>query len=281
MATYRYTCPSCGNSVELRKRVTVTKRHCSYCNTPITTDEIDQQEEEAYQHAMRMQARYERESAEARRRTLMFQLIGGSVVVIFIAVVMLASKNSSRDAARVDEPKKTERLAGDISNSKRLNDPIPESKPPSSAEIIDVKSKPIERQQNEKNTDSGTQPKKTERAPEAKAGKTEPSKKTPLSREEALIGKWATKWKANEHDYAMELTLSKGGNGSSSKSRNGNPISLQEFKWRLVGEILLLEMGKNASEFKLAIVEDEKMELLVVRGASISPGQLLIFRRLN
>lgn len=46
---YSYTCPRCGTSFELRKRVTVTRRRCSHCNHEITPHEIDYQEHEARQ----------------------------------------------------------------------------------------------------------------------------------------------------------------------------------------------------------------------------------------
>lgn len=42
MATYYYDCPDCGTSVELRKRVTVSKRTCSHCGHEITPEGIDQ-----------------------------------------------------------------------------------------------------------------------------------------------------------------------------------------------------------------------------------------------
>jgi DNA-directed RNA polymerase subunit RPC12/RpoP len=43
---YPYTCISCGTHFELNKRVTITKRRCSYCNFPIYTQEIDRQANE-------------------------------------------------------------------------------------------------------------------------------------------------------------------------------------------------------------------------------------------
>ena len=42
MATYYFDCPDCGTSVELRKRVTVSKRTCSHCGYKITPEGIDQ-----------------------------------------------------------------------------------------------------------------------------------------------------------------------------------------------------------------------------------------------
>ena len=42
MATYYFDCPDCGTSVELRKRVTVSKRTCSHCGFEITPAGIDQ-----------------------------------------------------------------------------------------------------------------------------------------------------------------------------------------------------------------------------------------------
>lgn len=40
---YEYQCPSCGTQLELKMRVTQTKRKCPHCGTPITPEEIDSQ----------------------------------------------------------------------------------------------------------------------------------------------------------------------------------------------------------------------------------------------
>lgn len=39
---YIWICPVCETQLELRKRVTVTKRRCPHCNEPITTQAIDE-----------------------------------------------------------------------------------------------------------------------------------------------------------------------------------------------------------------------------------------------
>src|SRR5438270_13910527 len=48
---YYYQCPTCGTPFELKMRVTLTKRRCSYCGTPIVPQEIDRQAEERRQQA--------------------------------------------------------------------------------------------------------------------------------------------------------------------------------------------------------------------------------------
>ena len=47
MAQFSYNCPKCGTQLSLRKRVTLTKRRCSQCGTPITPAEIDRQQKVA------------------------------------------------------------------------------------------------------------------------------------------------------------------------------------------------------------------------------------------
>jgi predicted RNA-binding Zn-ribbon protein involved in translation (DUF1610 family) len=48
MAGYKYfwQCPSCSTSLELKMRVTQTKRKCPHCGHAITPEEIDRQEAE-------------------------------------------------------------------------------------------------------------------------------------------------------------------------------------------------------------------------------------------
>ena len=43
---YDYRCPNCGTQLELRMRVTQTKRKCPHCGSPITPEEIDRQQAE-------------------------------------------------------------------------------------------------------------------------------------------------------------------------------------------------------------------------------------------
>jgi uncharacterized Zn finger protein len=47
MAGYKYfwRCPNCGTSLELKMRVTQTKRKCPECGTLVTPEEIDRQRE--------------------------------------------------------------------------------------------------------------------------------------------------------------------------------------------------------------------------------------------
>jgi hypothetical protein len=40
---YHYRCPNCGTQLQLKMRVTQTKRRCPHCATPITPQEIDRQ----------------------------------------------------------------------------------------------------------------------------------------------------------------------------------------------------------------------------------------------
>jgi uncharacterized protein (DUF983 family) len=40
---YEYECPHCSTRLDLRMRVTQTKRKCPQCGTAITTNEIDRQ----------------------------------------------------------------------------------------------------------------------------------------------------------------------------------------------------------------------------------------------
>ena len=40
---YEYRCPECGTQLELKMRVTQTRRKCPHCGTPITPQEIDLQ----------------------------------------------------------------------------------------------------------------------------------------------------------------------------------------------------------------------------------------------
>jgi predicted RNA-binding Zn-ribbon protein involved in translation (DUF1610 family) len=42
---YEYTCPNCGSYLVLKMRVTITRRRCPECGTPITPHEIDIQRE--------------------------------------------------------------------------------------------------------------------------------------------------------------------------------------------------------------------------------------------
>jgi putative FmdB family regulatory protein len=42
---YHYRCPNCGAALELRQRVTQSKRKCPKCQTPIVTEVIDEQKQ--------------------------------------------------------------------------------------------------------------------------------------------------------------------------------------------------------------------------------------------
>jgi hypothetical protein len=40
---YKWKCPKCGTTLQLKQRVTLGKRRCPHCATLITTKEIDRQ----------------------------------------------------------------------------------------------------------------------------------------------------------------------------------------------------------------------------------------------
>jgi DNA-directed RNA polymerase subunit RPC12/RpoP len=70
MAKYKidYRCPSCGTEVELRKRVTLTRRRCSHCGTPITPQEIDRQAAEKRRREQRAREQEQEEWERAREQ---------------------------------------------------------------------------------------------------------------------------------------------------------------------------------------------------------------------
>jgi phage terminase large subunit GpA-like protein len=70
MAGYKYEwqCPNCGTQLQLKMRVTQTKRKCPHCATLVTPQEID------------------RQTAEKTRSVQM----GGLLVMIFILFVLVA-----------------------------------------------------------------------------------------------------------------------------------------------------------------------------------------------
>jgi len=45
---YAYRCPDCGTQLELKMRVTQTKRRCPQWGTPIVPSEIDRQQAESF-----------------------------------------------------------------------------------------------------------------------------------------------------------------------------------------------------------------------------------------
>lgn len=51
VSRYFWSCPQCGTRLELRKRVTITKRRCPHCNALVTPQEIDRQSAESARHA--------------------------------------------------------------------------------------------------------------------------------------------------------------------------------------------------------------------------------------
>ena len=64
MAKYYWRCPSCGTRLELRQRVTLTKRKCPHCATPITPEAID------YETNLSKEDRQEIEFRERRAKGL-------------------------------------------------------------------------------------------------------------------------------------------------------------------------------------------------------------------
>lgn len=65
---YKYNCPNCGTYLELKMRVTQTKRRCPQCGTPVTPEEIDRQ-----RHANSVRS-----------------CLGDTVVVVILVAVALA-----------------------------------------------------------------------------------------------------------------------------------------------------------------------------------------------
>jgi HEAT repeat protein/DNA-directed RNA polymerase subunit RPC12/RpoP len=92
MAKYQYRCPNCGTEVELRMRVTQTKRRCSYCNIPITTEEIDRQKAERD----RQLAEWLQQEAERRQRRALYTRLG-CLILIAVPVVIIALGVWKRD----------------------------------------------------------------------------------------------------------------------------------------------------------------------------------------
>lgn len=72
---YNYTCPECGEELEFRKRVTITKRRCPFCNELITPREIDRQAAEVKQRQI-----------EALRQRLVRWGIAWAVLTVIIAI---------------------------------------------------------------------------------------------------------------------------------------------------------------------------------------------------
>ena len=80
---YEYCCPICGTCLELKMRVTQTKRRCPQCGTPITPEEIDRQAVAAQQ---RLEAEVRRILAK-RRREKAFGCLGCLGLIIVVLVV--------------------------------------------------------------------------------------------------------------------------------------------------------------------------------------------------
>ena len=70
MAGYKYEwqCPNCGTQLQLKMRVTQTKRKCPHCATPVTPQEID------------------RQTAEKQRSIE----LGGTLIMLFLLLIVLA-----------------------------------------------------------------------------------------------------------------------------------------------------------------------------------------------
>jgi DNA-directed RNA polymerase subunit RPC12/RpoP len=93
---YHYECPQCGTQLELKMRVTQTKRRCPRCGTPITPEEIDQQEEERRRRLRELHREINRqadeEELERRRRQQKRQteclIAFGLVVGLFLLVLL-------------------------------------------------------------------------------------------------------------------------------------------------------------------------------------------------
>ena len=110
MANYKYECPKCGLEYDLNKRVTVSKRTCNHCGCPITTDEIDRQEEIRLEGEEAFRRRLELEEAAKRRRTTLLQagcgclLVGGVGALLIIgALNRKPTETSQQEIARKPE----------------------------------------------------------------------------------------------------------------------------------------------------------------------------------
>ena len=77
MATYRYTCPNCGEEYELRKRVVLIKRRCPHCGKLITPREIDRQEDERW---AAIDARRAAAAAQRRMQTIVMLGVFGLLI---------------------------------------------------------------------------------------------------------------------------------------------------------------------------------------------------------
>jgi predicted RNA-binding Zn-ribbon protein involved in translation (DUF1610 family) len=72
MAKYKYEwrCPTCGTQLELKMRITQTKRRCPQCATLVTPEEIDRQEMERQRQSEEWYARVRAENAERNRQQM-------------------------------------------------------------------------------------------------------------------------------------------------------------------------------------------------------------------
>jgi hypothetical protein len=99
-----YQCPSCGTALELRMRVTQTKRKCPHCGTPITPEEIDRQgearseeiwrrhDEEAERRKKEAQRRKKEEEKQEAEQAKGVAVRCGYLVVLGVAIWAVATK---------------------------------------------------------------------------------------------------------------------------------------------------------------------------------------------
>lgn len=110
-----------------------------------------------------------------------------------------------------------------------------------------------------------------------------PAKKAPPTREAQLEGKWLAKWSVGAHNYTVEWDLKSDGSAKGKRTQNGNPIGQFAFKWYVVDDTLVTEVGKTKATFRHRPLHSDAFELTIVSGVQVAPGQsrVLNFNRMD